>query len=98
MTLAAVHETDVAPLPLWQARSEMSLGSASTSEQESLHSERAEHPLVSESAFPRVLARDSIRIGGWCADDCLTSLRSALADAAPGDPSVKIGVIDGLPD
>jgi cyanobactin maturation PatA/PatG family protease len=98
MTLAAVHEVDVAPLPMWQARSEMSLGSAAISEQESLDSKRAESPSVAKSAFPRVLARDSIRIEGRCADDRLASLRSALADAAPGDPSVKIGVIDGLPD
>src|SRR5271166_6203370 len=28
----------------------------------------------------------------------LQSLMSALADAAPGDRSVKIGIVDGLPD
>jgi cyanobactin maturation PatA/PatG family protease len=51
-----------------------------------------------KSAFSRRVMRESGPTAGLYADDCLMSLRSALADAAPGDPSVKIGVIDGLPD
>jgi cyanobactin maturation PatA/PatG family protease len=90
MTLAAVHETDVAPPPVWGARSGR--------EQKRLHAKRAENPLVSKSPLPRMLAQDGIRIGGRREDDGLAGLRSALADAVPGDPSVKIGVIDGLPD
>jgi cyanobactin maturation PatA/PatG family protease len=97
---AAVHEYDVVPALACETPGVVDPGSA-------VEGDSAGRVLLPSDA-PRDLKRASnevpdgllLHAGQSSAPRAtgLQSLLSALADAAPGDRSVKIGIVDGLPD
>jgi cyanobactin maturation PatA/PatG family protease len=95
---AAVHEYDVAPALACKAPGVAGSASAADDDKPALPPPDATYdPTLVSHEGPDGLPLPVGQSGGREATG-LQSLVSALADAAPGDRSVKIGIVDGLPD
>ena len=95
---AAVHEYDVASAPACETPGVA--GSASVADGDSSALPPPDAPCDPTPVSDEGPGGLPLRVGqsGGREATGLQSLMSALADAAPGDRSVKIGIVDGLPD
>jgi cyanobactin maturation PatA/PatG family protease len=106
MTPVTVHDIDVAPPSTRGAQRADVSGSAAADDDKHGNSRLSENRLdlksistdTPECNFPGWVGQNTGPIEKQPAANCLESLRLALAVAGPGERSVKIGIIDGLPD